>query len=476
MCFLYWPFWPVVLLAIGHLETASVTDCITWVLYYPQAIHVNIRVSNVISSVSCFLGKSNNPNSPDYVPSVFPHKQNKTPQKKKRESDMARYERSVERSRKKIKLDQTSLTSSTTVTTPCDEPATETVDSREDSSQNLTPNEQPECHICKDHILSLEMECRSLRAENLKLKEIIKSVSFDEMTFQDNDDKVKVMTGLPSYEKLMTVFRFVCPYLKKQSNLSCFQQFIMTLLRMRLNLSLDFFGYLFNIHASTASRLFNNTIDVMYNRLVPALVFWPDRQELRESLPMCFRRAFKSCASIIDCFEIFIERPGTLRARAQTYSQYKHHNTMKYLIGVTPQGTISFISKGWGGRTSDKEITESSGYLNNILPGDTILADRGFDVGETVGLFNAKLQIPAFTKGRKQLCPMEIESTRGLASVRIHVERVIGVVRQKYTMLQSIISIPLCVPQKKDEPMPLDKIVSICCALTNVCSSVVPSE
>ena len=329
---------------------------------------------------------------------------------------------------------------------------------------------------CKNKIASLNMECNALREENLRLRESIKSMSLDENSFEHNDEKVRIMTGLSCYEKLMVLFSFVSPFLKQHSSLTCFQQLIMTLLRMRLNLPLGFLGYMFDIHCSTASRIFNNTISVLYDKFVPPCVFWPDRQELRESLPMSFRRAFKSCACIIDCFEIFIETPGTLRAKAQTYSQYKHHHTMKYLIGITPAGSVSFISRGWGGRTSDKMITENSGFLNNILPGDTILADRGFDVGDTLGLYNAKLKIPAFTKGKKQLCPADIESTRGLASVRIHVERVIGVVRQKYMILQSTVSHPLCVAPAKGEPMPLDKIVSICCALTNICPPVVPSD
>ena len=170
---------------------------------------------------------------------------------------------------------------------------------------------------------------------------------------------------------------------------------------------------------------------------------------------------------------IFIERPKDLIARAQTYSSYKSHNTIKYLIGITPQGTISFISKGWGGRTSDKHVTEHSGFLKNIIPGDLILADRGFDIGDSVGLYNGELKIPAFTRGKKQLDPIDLENTRGLASVRIHVERVIGATRQKYTILGSTISSNL-LEHDGDDVMPLDKIVHVCCALTNVSESVVP--
>jgi len=51
-------------------------------------------------------------------------------------------------------------------------------------------------------------------------------------------------------------------------------------------------------------------------------------------------------------------------ARTETWSQYKHHNTAKFLIGITPQGVTSFISQGWGGRVSDKYLTEQSDLLD----------------------------------------------------------------------------------------------------------------
>ncbi|KAJ8912346.1 hypothetical protein NQ315_014713, partial [Exocentrus adspersus] len=88
-----------------------------------------------------------------------------------------------------------------------------------------------------------------------------------------------------------------------------------------------------------------------------------------------------------------------------------HHSN----LGITPQGTVSYISKAWGGRASDKQIVEHSNFLDYIMPGDIVLADRGFLVKETLGVLQAKLVIPAFTKGKSQLHPLDIEETRRIA-------------------------------------------------------------
>ena len=83
---------------------------------------------------------------------------------------------------------------------------------------------------------------------------------------------------------------------------------------------------------------------------------WSNHGTIRRHLPRSFKRNFKDCVYIIDCKEIFIERPKNLTGRAQTWSNYKN-NTLKYLIGITPAATIIFLSLGWGGRMSDKQIT-----------------------------------------------------------------------------------------------------------------------
>ena len=84
-----------------------------------------------------------------------------------------------------------------------------------------------------------------------------------------------------------------------------------------------------------------------------------------------------------------------------------------------------------GGRVSNKYITENSGILNKLLPGHVMLADRGFGIAESVGVRQAKLHIPAFTKGKLTFSPRgEVEETRKMANIQIHVERVIGLARQ----------------------------------------------
>ena len=58
-----------------------------------------------------------------------------------------------------------------------------------------------------------------------------------------------------------------------------------------------------------------------------------------------------------------------------------------------------------------------------------MLADRDFYVEDSIAYMAAILNILAFTHGFSQVSAMDIESTRKLANVRIHIERVIGAVR-----------------------------------------------
>ena len=77
-----------------------------------------------------------------------------------------------------------------------------------------------------------------------------------------------------------------------------------------------------------------------------------------------------------------IQRPTSLQSQAITFLSYKHHNTFKALVGISPGGVITYVSELWGGRVSDEVITEKCGILDLIEKGDNIMADRGFEIKE----------------------------------------------------------------------------------------------
>ena len=83
--------------------------------------------------------------------------------------------------------------------------------------------------------------------------------------------------------------------------------------------------------------------------------------------------------------------------------------------------------------------------MNHLIPGETILADRGFDIEDSVGIYCARVSIP---------------------NVRLHVERVIGTIHQKYTFLSGTQPIDFITPRENGVAL-LDKVVSVCCALIN---------
>ena len=78
------------------------------------------------------------------------------------------------------------------------------------------------------------------------------------------------------------------------------------------------------------------------------------------------------------------------------YSNYKHHTTYKFLVGVTPSGYVAFVSDVLGGRARDKHITLSSKLLDSMEPGDAVMADRGFLIDDDLKARGITLIRPAF--------------------------------------------------------------------------------
>jgi len=146
------------------------------------------------------------------------------------------------------------------------------------------------------------------------------------------------------------------------------------------------------------------------------------------TLPHSFKQLYPNTFAIIDGSEIFLETPSDLCMQSSTWSQYKHHNTAKFLVACTPNGAISFVSPVFVGSISAIELTRESGFLTTFQdkPGISVMADSGFTIKDMLKDIGIELNIPPFMEGRAQLPVKEVQEGRRIASVRIHVERAIG--------------------------------------------------
>ncbi|CAN7939406.1 unnamed protein product, partial [Ixodes hexagonus] len=127
----------------------------------------------------------------------------------------------------------------------------------------------------------------------------------------------------------------------------------------------------------------------------------------------------------------------------QTYSGYKAHNTVKFLVAIAPNGFIMHVSNAYGGRASGKLIMRECSVRDYLVRGDEVMADRGFTLEPELEVQGVKLNEPAFTKKKKtsismHLVERDVTTTRHIAAVRIHVERAINRINTYRIFRQSL--------------------------------------
>ena len=75
---------------------------------------------------------------------------------------------------------------------------------------------------------------------------------------------------------------------------------------------------------------------------------WPLKESKLNSTLMPILLRHPSLRALIDCTEIKIAQPRGPANQQVTFSTYKNCNTAKAVIGVSPNGTISFVSELYG--------------------------------------------------------------------------------------------------------------------------------
>lgn len=361
----------------------------------------------------------------------------------------------------------------------------------EESEKESIEEEPTRNHITKS--VFYEAKVNALKRENMKLKESLEKMSLTEASFKNDPEKVQFYTGLPNYFVFETVMWLLVPHMKgdKNAKLSKFQQLLLTLMRLRLDLRNQDLAYRFGVKVSTVTRTVHQIINIMFTMLVPTAVFWPSRLELRKNLPEAVKCTHPDCAVIIECFTVSLEKAVSTDTHCQAARATREVSTpslqpafsseLKYVIGVAPQGAVMFVSKGTPGNISDKTLVESCGLLHKLLPGDVVLAQRDYGIKDLVGTHRVELTV---TSSELHKIDQSNQDTRdealSAATKRLyvykHVERVIEMVKKRYSMLTGPVESAFTVIDRSTNVTTFDKMVQVACALNNLCISAVPLD
>lgn len=332
------------------------------------------------------------------------------------------------------------------------------------------------------HICDLENQLAALNTDNPPPRQ--KTVNLNVKNILKTDKQVRRYLGLPNKNTLDSFVSYFKPMAKKvkywrgsskvvsskrmfkntplksgpKRKLTTKDELVIVLLKLRLALGNDFLADLFGITLSVCSCIINTWLKVLSAEL-QSMIYWPSKDEVRNTLPMSFQLQMPKVRCILDCTEVFIQRPRNLKLQALTWSDYKKHNTIKFLVGIAPNGLVTFLSKTWGGRASDVYITKNSGFLDLVDPTDEIMADRGFPIQEALLMRQAKLVAPPGARGSEQMTTENVRKTKQVANLRIHVERAINRIKW-FKILSGTLPIKM---------VPLaDDIVTVCAALSNL--------
>lgn len=161
----------------------------------------------------------------------------------------------------------------------------------------------------------------------------------------------------------------------------------MTLVWLKLSLFSVDIAQRFSICVGYFSKIFTAWTIFLSKEL--RLIFpFPSSSKVTLHRP-CQFDTYPNTRVVIDCFEKFVERPSVLKVNCATFSNYANHNTFKCIVGVSLASCVTSMSPLWTGCASGKHCG-----LVDLLDGDDVAADRGFNVLEILADAKVKLNIP----------------------------------------------------------------------------------
>ncbi|XP_041954163.1 uncharacterized protein LOC121713545 [Alosa sapidissima] len=213
---------------------------------------------------------------------------------------------------------------------------------------------------------------------------------------------------------------------------------------------------MFQVSVSTVSRVVITWANYLY-LLLGTLPIWMSKQQVKDTMPSKFVQYCPDVRVIIDCTEVRCQNPSSLTLQSEVFSSYKNTTTFKGLIGIAPCSAVTFVSSLFTGSISDVQLTERSGLLDLLEPGDGCMADKGFTITKLLADRGATLIIPPF-KMTAQFTKEDALKTQAIARLRILVERAIRRVKE-YRIWEH--TLPLTLSGT------VNQLWTVCCVMTN---------
>ena len=120
-------------------------------------------------------------------------------------------------------------------------------------------------------------------------------------------------------------------------------EFFIVMCRLRQGFPKDHLAQLSHVWVSTVSRIFITWVNVMFFKF-GQINIWPSRKVIN-AMPEPFKGRYKSIRVIADCTEVRCQMPSSLQLNWELFSAYKNHTTLKGLVGISPDGAVTFRSR-----------------------------------------------------------------------------------------------------------------------------------
>ncbi|XP_022620326.1 uncharacterized protein LOC111236020 [Seriola dumerili] len=154
------------------------------------------------------------------------------------------------------------------------------------------------------------------------------------------------------------------------------------------------------------------------------LPIWLSRQSVNELMPPFFRTTFAKTRVVLHLTEIQVQLPTS----TVNSPHHKGSTTLKSLIGITPSGSISFVSSFYTAAVSDQDAVRESGILNLLEPGDVVMTDRSLEIKD-LDVIGVDLVSLTFSGANKLLNEDNVSQT-DFDHLKIHMERAISRIKE----------------------------------------------